>query len=269
MPAAAPRRERPAPRPVTVVRSTRIAPNLQRVTFGGPGLDGFAVTTPTGHVKVFLPADGEAEPAIPTRGPDGLIWPDDRPPGTVRTYTPRRFDPERLELDVDFFLHGTGPASAWAARAVAGDQAAVAGQGRGYDPDPNAAWFVLAGDESALPAIGMILEALPESAAARVIAEVAGPDDEQQLPAHPTLITTWVHRGEVQPGLPLEDAIRSMVLPHGDGRVWVAGEASMIRRVRRHLLTDRRLRPEQVVTRGYWREGEPNHPDHDYGDDAS
>jgi NADPH-dependent ferric siderophore reductase len=245
MPAAAPRRERPAPRPVTVVRSTRIAPNVQRVTFGGPGLDGFAVTTPTGHIKVFLP------------------------PATVRTYTPRRFDPERRELDVDFFLHGTGPASAWAERAIAGDSAAVAGQGRGYDPDPNAAWFVLAGDESALPAIGMILEALPESAAAHVIAEIAGPDHEQELPAHPTLITTWVRRGDAQPGLALEDAIRSMVLPHGDGRVWVAGEASMIRRVRRHLLTDRRLRPEQVVTRGYWREGEPNHPDHDYGDDAA
>lgn len=268
MSTVAPKRERPAPRPVAVVRSERIAPRVQRVTFGGPGLDGFAITTPTGHIKLFLPADGESDVALPTRGPDGLVWPQDRPRGAVRTYTPRRFDAERRELDVEFFLHGSGPASTWAARAAPGDRAAIAGQGRGYDPDPGAPWFVLAGDESALPAIGMILEALPRTAAAHVYAEVASFAEEQPLPAHPLTITNWVHRDGAAPGARLEDAVRRMVMPHGDGRVWVAGEAAMIRRVRRHLLGERGLQPGQVVTRGYWQEGAADHPDHDYGDDG-
>lgn len=264
----APRRERPVPRPVSVVRTERISPTMQRVTFGGPGLEGFAITTPTGHIKLFLPAEGERDVVLPTRGPNGLVWPEGGPRGVVRTYTPRRFDPDRRELDVEFFLHGTGPASTWAGRAVPGDQAAIAGPGRGYDLDPSAPWFVIAGDESAIPAIGMIVEALPSTAAAHVYVEVASPADEQQLPAHPLTITNWVHRGDAAPGARLEEALRAMALPHGDGRVWVAGEAAMIRRVRYHLLAERALQPQQLVTRGYWQEGAENHPDHDYGDDG-
>jgi NADPH-dependent ferric siderophore reductase len=49
--------------------------------------------------------------------------------------------------------------------------------------------------------------------------------------------------------------------------VWVACEAQSVRRIRRVLLTERNLDPSSLVTRGYWRLGEDNHPDHDYGED--
>lgn len=265
--APAARRNRPAARPVEVVRSERIGPHFQRITFGGPALDSLEITSPTGHIKVFLPGEGETEPALPTRGPDGLVWPEGRSPAVVRTFTPRRFSKERRELEVEFFLHGTGPASSWAERASIGDRAAIAGQGRGYEPDAGADWFLIAGDESALPAIGMIIEALPARATALVVAEVETAADEQTLPAFPALTTTWLHRHDAPAGEQLESALRAVALPPGDGRVWTAGEAASIRRVRRNLITERALPADRVVTRGYWKHGDSNHPDGDYGND--
>ena len=242
---------------------------MVRVTLGGAGLDGFAITSPTGHIKLFLPADGDTEPALPTFGADGIEWPAGRPRSVMRTYTPRRFDPSRLELDVEFFLHGVGPASRWAASATVGDRAAIAGPGRGYHPDPAAGWFLIAGDESAIPAIGMIVESLPEGAPARVVVEVTSTEDEQPLPRRHGVTTEWLHRDGRQPGELLEETMRGARLPSRNGRAWVAAEASRIRAIRRHLVTDGHLAPEHVVTRGYWRAGHPDHPDHDYGDTAA
>jgi NADPH-dependent ferric siderophore reductase len=257
---------RPPPRPVEVARSERISPTFQRVTFTGPALEGFAITSPTGHVKLFLPPPGETEPALPTFGPNGLVWPEGAPPATVRTYTPRRFDASRLELDVEFFLHGSGAASTWAQQAVPGDRAAIGGPGRGYDPDPAAPWFLLAGDETAVPAIAMLLETIAPGIPVDVLVEVEGDDAEPALPDHPRATTTWVHRDGAPAGERLEAAVRAATLPMGHGRVWVATEAAAVRRVREHLLVERGLAAPRVTTRGYWRVGTPNHPDHDDGD---
>ena len=58
-------------------------------------------------------------------------------------------------------LHGSGPLSAWAANASPGAPAAVSGPGRGYEVDADCRSFLLAGDESALPALGLLVAAMP------------------------------------------------------------------------------------------------------------
>lgn len=259
-------RRRPPPRPVEVVRVERLGPRVVSVLLGGEALRGFPEPSPTAHIKVFLP-DRQGRFTPPVEGPEGLVWPQGRP--TMRTYTPRRYDPVANTLEVQFVLHGDGPAARWAERAGPGDQAAVGGPGGRFTVDPNVAQWWIGGDESALPAIATLIEALPPAATARVHLEVGGPDDHIDLPRRSGVELTWHHRADAHAprwGAELISAVRTAGLGPAD-HVWVACEAAAVRRIRGHLLTERSLPRDQVTTRGYWRLGEANHPDHDYGED--
>jgi len=250
-----------------VRRVEPLTPHLVRVTFSGADLAGWPVGDPTGHCKVFLPSAGEPEPVLPEWGPDGPVFPEGAPRPIVRTYTPRRFDPDALELDVDFVIHDGGPASTWAAQAAVGQRAAVAGTGRGYAIDPSAKVFHLAGDETAIPAIGVLLECLDPAVTIAVTIEISAPDAEMPLPGHPGAIIRWlVRQADAEPGSELIDAFAAAVLPD-DVRVWVAAEATAVRTIRRGLLA-RGVPVDRLVTRGYWKQGESDHPDGDYAQDA-
>jgi NADPH-dependent ferric siderophore reductase len=237
------------------------------VWVGGDALEGFAAAAPTSHLKVFLPAEGQTAPILPEYTPDGAVRAEDGPQPAVRTYTPRRFDEASGTLEIQFVLHGAGPASEWAERASAGDQLAVAGPGGRFSMDPAAERWWIGGDESAIPAVGTLLEALPDSAAAEVHLEVAGPDDEIELAGPAKTTITWHHRRTPDAwGAELDEAARGAAIADGT-RVWVACEAAAMRGIRRYLLGERRLPASSLVSRGYWRLGAANHPDHDYGDD--
>ena len=171
-----------------------IAPRLVSVLVTGEDLDGFADAAPTSHLKVFLPADGQDAPSLPEYMPDGAVYADDGPPPTVRTYTPRGYDPATKTLEIQFLLHGEGPASAWAQRAKPGDKLAVACRGGRFCPRPVADHWWLAADESAIPAVATLLEALPETTTVDVHVEVDGPDDEIELPGPVKTTITWHHR---------------------------------------------------------------------------
>ena len=186
----------------------------------------------------------------------------------MRTFTIRRFDPTAAELDVDFVLHGEGPASQWAEQAVVGGLAAIAGPGgRRYLVDPAATRLILAGDETALPALATILEALPGGMRANVYAEVQDAADEVSLTSAGQVHVTWLHRGQPSgaTGDLLPQALQQLGSIDDQTRVWLACEASVMRRLRRQLLDESKVHPDAMVTRGYWKVGEVNYPDHDYG----
>jgi NADPH-dependent ferric siderophore reductase len=215
---------------------------------------------------VILPPPGQAALVLPEAGPDGPVWPSDAPSPVVRTYTPRRFDEQAGTLEVQFVLHGDGPASEWAERVQPADRLAIAGPGGRFSLDPAVRSWWIAGDESALPAIGTLLDALPPTASAEVHLEVAGPGDEMPLTSPAGITVTWHHRNRPDGwGDELNHAARAASIAAGT-RVWVACEAAAVRRIREHLLTVQRVPASAVVTRGYWRAGEANHPDHDYGE---
>jgi NADPH-dependent ferric siderophore reductase len=253
-----------------VVSVSRIAPRLVSVWVGGDALDGFQLDAPTSHIKVYLPNPGQDAPVLPVDTPDGPAWPDgDAPRPAVRTYTPRRFDAASRTLEIQFVLHGAGPASEWGERVRPGDRLAVAGPGGRFVLDPTTEAWSIFGDESAIPAVGTLLEALPDSAIADVHLEVTDADDEIEVSASAPAKTTitWHHRRIPDAwGAELDEAARAAAFADG-GRVWVACEAAAMRGIRRYLIGERRLPASSLVTRGYWRTGEANHPDHDYGDD--
>jgi NADPH-dependent ferric siderophore reductase len=244
--------------PATVKRVQHLTPRMVRVTFASPELADFVWNGPAAHIKLIFAAPEAAAPGAETPRP------------TMRTYTPRRYDPATRELDVDFILHGEGPASLWAEQAAVGQTLQIAGPGRPYVIDPAAEWFLLAGDDTAIPAISTILENLPTTAAARVFIEVIDRQDEVEIPAHPNTTVTWLHRGAdvAKAGAPLEASVRAYQMPPGSGRVYVACESGAMRRIRKHLLTDRTINREHVITRGYWKLGSVDYPDGDYGQDV-
>lgn len=247
----------------------RITPRMVRITFGGGQLEGFESRGPAEHFRIYLPNPDTGElPAI-AEGPDGPNFPEDRPRPMSRAYTPRRWDAEAVELDVDIALHEHGPGAAWAASARAGDTALISWSASGtYLPDADAEWYVIGGDEAALPAIGTLLEALPANMRAIVYAEVHDAGEEQELTSPAEFEVTWLHRGEgPAPGSLLAAAMKSVELPAGEGRVWVSCEAGVMRDIRRHFLEERGVDRSMLRTQGYWKQGNANHPDHDMGDD--
>jgi NADPH-dependent ferric siderophore reductase len=237
-----------------VVRTSRLTPHMIRVVLGGEGLAGFPAGAFTDHyVKLLFPPPG-ATYGVPY---DAEQLPQELRPVT-RTYTVRAWDATAGELTVDFVHHGDeGVAGPWAAAAQPGDLIQLMGPGGAYTPHPDADWHLLAGDESALPAIGAALERLPPGARALVYVEVAGPEEEQaELVAAGGVELVWVHRGEAAPGERLVAAVRGARLPDGTGHVFVHGEAAAVRELRRHLRAERGLDPEFTSVSGYWRLGD-------------
>jgi NADPH-dependent ferric siderophore reductase len=255
-------------RPVEVVAVRRVTPRMVNVVLGGDAFDGFEIVAPTQHVKLLFPAPGEKEPTMPEIGPDGLRFPDDKPRPVMRTFTPRRFDPDTAQLDVDFVLHGEGPAATWAQQVEPGHRIAVAGPGGRMPLALEPGRWIVAGDESAIPAIGTLLGALPAAASVDVYLEVDDVSDVVTLESDAQVSATWLYRPPREFGATLEAAMAGVDV-NGVAGIWVACEATAVRRIRRALLDEGRVDPSSVVTRGYWRLGEQNHPDHDYGEDAA
>ncbi len=260
----------PPPLIVEVLRVTHLTPRMVRVTFGGEQLAGFDSKGPAEHFRLFLPDSETGELALPIHGPDGNEFPEGAPRPISRAYTPRRWDPQTPELDMDIALHDNGPGSTWARSVREGNVAVISSHAGGaYFPDLNVDWYVIGGDESALPAIGTVLEALPPTMRADVIIEVHDDQEELTLRSPASLEAQWLHRKpEEAPCQALVQAMRTVTLPEGNGRVWVSCEATAMREIRRSFIEERGIDRSMLRTQGYWKAGATNHPDHDMGDDV-
>ncbi len=256
-----PRKRRP-PRHVTVSRVQVLSPAMRRITLTGAELEGFPPAGPASYIKLIFPEPGQTEPVRPL--PDG--------PRAVsmRTYTPLAMRPEALEVDVDFVLHGEGPASTWAAQAQPGQALFLMGPGPGYPVDTQATRHLLIADDSALPAVETILAVLPAGAQAQVLLEVISAAEQRPLHSSAQLDVAWLPRGTDHraAGQPLEKALRALPPIAPDTRIYLACEAAAMRRLRQLLTQELGVSRGNIVGRGYWKLDVVNHPDHDYGDDA-
>ncbi|MEU4390914.1 siderophore-interacting protein [Kribbella sp. NPDC023855] len=250
----------PAPRSrrakLAVVRRTeRVTPHMIRVVLR---CDEFVDNGTTDHyVKLLFPQPGVEYPDPLDMGVVREQFPSEQWP-TMRTYTVRSWDDAAKELTIDFVHHGDeGIAGPWAATAQPGDKLWFNGPGGAYSPQETAAWHLLVGDESALPAIGAAIEALPPGAHAKVFVEVQDETEEQKFSGSGDVELTWLHRagrgGERGDGL--VEAVEALEFPPGEVQAFVHGEAGFVLRLRRHLFTDRGLAREQVSLSGYWRLG--------------
>jgi NADPH-dependent ferric siderophore reductase len=246
------RREPPRFRAVVVRRVEPVTPRLVQVTFGGDDLAGLTVAEPAASVRLLLPSVDRGPLEIPVwNGNEFRLRDGTRP--VIRTFTPRRFDLDANELQLQMVVHdGGGIASDWATRAEPGLAAAISGTGRGYTVDAEARAFVLAGDETALPAMSQLLEHLPVSADVRVDIEITTPDARLDLGAAD--VHWHVLPADRRAGDALVAAVQSIDIRDG-ARIWVAGEAAAVQRIRKHLFNERGIARAQTTVRGYWKLG--------------
>jgi NADPH-dependent ferric siderophore reductase len=296
---------------VRVSRLRRLSPSFLRVTFTGSDLGDCAPNGWDQRIKVLLPLAGRGVSDCPTGADWYAEWralPAERR-NPIRTYTVRAARRQAREIDVDFVLHGaTGPASAWAEQAVVGDEVALvgpnarfAGRAGGFEwhPPADASCLLVAGDETAVPAICAIVESLPGGQPARVLLEVPTAADVLPLAAPAGVDVTWLPRRTAETGasalhgtLLTAAAVRAVQKLPGrarpslqatlddvdvdagilwevpaDGAVaratsgpyaWLAGEAGMVKALRRHLVQEAGLDRGSVAFMGYWRQGKPS-----------
>jgi NADPH-dependent ferric siderophore reductase len=285
-----------------VARVQALGPSMRRITLTGPRLGDFGVAGDDQRVKLVLAPDPSAFAELRAAGaewyPALCALPEERRP-VLRTYTVRAARPELAEVDLDVVLHGVddghaGPAATWAAQAVVGDPVVLMGPdrpGRGrawgveWAPPVTASCLLLAGDETALPAVGAILESLPAGRRAVAVLEVPQAGDVQDLRLPEGSSVRWLARADRPRGELLVPAVHAALVELGVAAApaavpedvdldaeplwevpedpaagagcyaWLAGEAGVVKRLRRHLVADLGVDRRSVAFMGYWREG--------------
>lgn len=285
-----------------VAAITEVTPTFRRFTFGGDDLADYGDPGFDQRIKVVFPTPTATIDDMPT-GPDWWdAWRalDDAARPTFRTYTTRAVRRGACEVDIDMVAHEVqGPASAWIAQAQVGDELLIfapttAHEGVSYGidfvPPARTDDILLAGDETAAPAIAVILEQLPRSARGVVVLETPDSADAAYLPAHPGFdYRVAARRDEGDRHRHLIAAVTeaaSQLAPAGRGAeveeididadilwevprtakggaalksaalyAWLAGEAGAIKTLRRHLVSERGVDRRAVAFMGYWRLG--------------
>jgi NADPH-dependent ferric siderophore reductase len=248
-----------------VVGVRQLTPHMRRVTFSGPDLAGVVSAGLDQRIKLFFPLPGQTDPVVPEGEnwyPEFRAMPENERP-FMRTYTIRHFRPEALEMDVDMLAHGdTGPGSIWAGAATPGDRVAILAPDAGHTPilgyefapPADTEWLLLAGDDTALPAITAIIEAQPAGRLVHAFVEVASAAEMLPMVSPADLRMTWLSRAgrpATNGGL-LCEAIRRTEFPAGKPYAWLAGESSATKDLRRHLVNEREIDKELIYFSGYW-----------------
>ncbi|MBK0417536.1 siderophore-interacting protein [Leucobacter sp. CSA1] len=249
-----------------VVAAERISPNMVRVTVGGDEIADWRNLGFDQWFRLALPVAGadtrfdRLAERFDTRGYLRYLSLPKATRPVIRNYTVRAFRPAASELDIDFVVHGSGDpehagvAGPWASSLPVGQRVALIDQGCGYRPVDGADRVVLAGDESAMPAVLGILRDLPADATGHAVIEVPHADDRQAVAAPADVDVHWIVRDPGSaPGAEALDALRGLPEWSGPVSAFVAGEQKLATGGRRHLVNDRGVAKSAVDFCGYWR----------------
>ncbi|WDY59058.1 siderophore-interacting protein [Pseudomonas sp. PSKL.D1] len=230
-------------RRLQVLKVTDLTPRMRRITLGGEELQGFTSLGSDDHIKLLFAESAEQQAAIDARnlGRDGGARP------TMREYTPRRIDLVANELDIDFVLHGDGPASTWAAQAEPGHILNIAGPRASMVVPHIFESYLLVGDETAIPAIGRRLEELAAGRKVLAVIQIEDDHERQPLPSKAQVEIIWIKRDE-----DLLARLQALPLPDGKLYSWVALEKSLTRQAKA-LLLHRGIAEDALKAAAYWR----------------
>ncbi|MFJ7623124.1 siderophore-interacting protein [Rhodococcus erythropolis] len=255
-------------RELEVCRVADVTPGMRRVTLTGTQLETF--TNADGHVepaftstgfdddiRLLFAYPGETDPVLPVMVDGSVTFAAGRRP-LAPAYTVRRYDPRTRELEVDFVVHGSGVATAWARGAGPGDRMHIAGPSVSQGLPEDCEHLLVVGDETALPAIARLLEGLPADARGQVFVEIADSAHIQSVRELPGVSVTWLPREGAEPGTTslLLDAVTAAEWCDERVFAWLAGEQATVRSLRRYLIRDRGIAKTDIDFTGYWKRGE-------------
>ena len=229
-------------RMLTVDTVEQLTPKMLRIGFTSPDLSDFVSASADDHIKLFFSSDDAATE-------------EGRP--CMRDFTPRSFDIAAGTLVIDFALHDAGPATQWAAVAKVGDTLEIGGpRGSAIIPD-DFDWYLLIGDETALPAIGRRIEELRPGVSVATAIVVAGPDEKQTFQTKADWTALWAIRQEGEDdAAALRKVLDGYALPAGEGHVWIAAEGNVARALRTYVTEQRGHPREWIKAAGYWSQGQ-------------
>lgn len=244
-------RHEPRMRKLEVIGIADLTPKMRRVTLSGD-LTGFAAPGHADHIKAFFFPEG-VQPSLTAIGPRGAEFAEGESPA-MRDYTPRRYDVEAGTLDLDFVLHGDGPASSWAAAVSLGDKLVIGGPRGSLIVPMEFDWYLLVGDETAIPALARRIEELPRGTRVIAVIEVDSQIEHQAFPGTADVSLIYVYRNGAPAGTTslILDRIKVTRFPEGVAYAFVAGESTMSKAVRAHLTEERGFTPEYIKAAGYW-----------------
>jgi len=249
------RREPPPLVEATLIARHEITPRLLRLAFDGPSLANMLVEA-AASVRLLVPSPGIDQLVLPEWNGNEFLLPGGTRPA-LRTFTPLQ-PASGATLDLEIVRHPGGAVSGWAETAPIGSRVAISGPGRGFEPPTDATEFHLLGDETAAPAIGQLLTALPPTATISVDIEVTTTAAIRPLPDHPGAVVRWtaLSSGE-RAGSTLLAAVEPLDELPPSAHVWAAGEAAAVQAIRKLLLVERGLARAQATIRGYWKPQRP------------
>ncbi|MEM9707936.1 MAG: siderophore-interacting protein [Pseudomonadota bacterium] len=241
---------RPGPRLLTVKEAFYLTPNMIRVVFAGPELEGFPEGCEGGNCKLMLPEPDETKESFAERLANG-------PTPVRRTYTVRSFDSTTQELAIDFVAHGdNGPASRWAGQAKPGSFLGFAGPSGPKVTHFEADWYLVAADPSAIPVAAATLEAMPRDAKGVAIFEITADEDRQDIDMPEGVVAHWFVHPEPHTSSPAQERfVRNLDWPEGRVQTCIAGESGVIRALRNFLHNEQSLPKADTYISGYWKIG--------------
>lgn len=253
---AAPKRKPRKAHEATVTGRRQISPDLVRLSMNSPAFVGKELQFTDHYIKLlFVPEDADYSwpfdiEQIRAEQPRNML-------PITRTYTLINLDSETGDFDVDFVTHGdSGLAGPWARKAGVGDKLGFLGPGGAWGPTAEYEHFVLAGDESAAPAISAGLKHLPEGTTATAYIEIEAEDRKFELPTREGVEIHWILRNGATHGTELSHAVREAGIPEGRKTSWfIHGVAEMIKELRRFLFVESEIPKKDVSISGYWRIG--------------
>jgi NADPH-dependent ferric siderophore reductase len=244
----------PNVRSLKVMAIHDVSSHVRRITFASTNLKRFDTLSAL-HVKLLLPPDG-VRLCLPRLSLNGTVdWGSEQERAIVRKYTIRRIDPSAGTLEIDFVLHDHGgPGSCFAINAQISDEIGMVGPGGGSARPAD--WNLFIGDETALPAIARLMEALPEDAQGTAIIEVADESDEQDLVHKANIDIRWFYRNRLASPHSLSEHA-ALIKPPSSGSIfaWAGTEFSEFRKIRSDWRTQKGIAKDDHLAVAYWRTG--------------
>lgn len=236
--------KKPSAKMVTVTDTFSVTPNMQRLTLQGDALADFPLDCEGGYIKLLFNQVGGTDLSQQAE--------DSRP--VMRTYTIRRFDPNKSQIEVDFVKHVTddhqcGFAARWAMSAKKGDTICIAGPGTIQNMNIDADWFFMTADMTSLPALSAKIQRLPQDAQGYAIVQVQTEEDIQPLAAPAGMKIEWITDES------LEQATKRQPWLAGQVSVWCACEFDSMRALRHYFRNEHRVEREYIYISSYWKQG--------------
>lgn len=244
-------------RMLEVLKTEWLTPYIKSITLTGENLDDFISESFEDHVKLYFPPSGKIKPSLPQLNPNGSLDTSGMKDGTiVRDFTPRRFNTLKKEVEFQFFIHHDRPASTWAVQAQPGDFIGMSGPKKSLIIPTEFDWYLMLGDETAIPALGRFLDELSTERSVTVVIETDQPAPSSLFKSAKNFHIQWVNKS-LNP-TSLHDYIAQWSIPSGEGFVWGAGEYAIMRALYSELINTKKIDKSRMRISSYWEKGEAN-----------